>query len=239
MKTLARGCPLGAAPLQSSTAISINPLSFFREPRLRASSVYFNAGLTKTTPPAGGSIRPSVVSTADAKIGVLGVNGFRKVYAALRIMRPRPGNITGKTWVPRGVAGSATANRSRSRLHQDRAPERHLASPAKADPRSQNDLAMNYSDETADEMTQAAGRDRPRGLCGFSTARSIRRWTRWLCPPTSPISHKPPCGELRRVALCSWALGPSGLLRWRSPQPSRTPESVAAVRALRNYPARS
>ena len=41
-----------------------------------------------------------------------------------------------------------------------------------------NELAMNYSDETADEMTQAAGRDRGRRACGISTARSSRRWTR-------------------------------------------------------------
>jgi len=48
-----------------------------------------------------------------------------------------------------------------------------------------NDLAMNYSDETADEMTKLQD-EIERRIFGISTARSIRRWTRSVARPTTP-----------------------------------------------------
>ena len=40
-----------------------------------------------------------------------------------------------------------------------------------------NELAMNYSDETADEMTRFRTKSKPR-VCGTSRARSSTRWKR-------------------------------------------------------------
>jgi hypothetical protein len=48
-----------------------------------------------------------------------------------------------------------------------------------------NELAMNYSDETADEMAEAAGQIDAR-TSGISTARSTWRWRRCAARPTTP-----------------------------------------------------
>jgi ATPase subunit of ABC transporter with duplicated ATPase domains len=80
---------------------------------------------------------------------------------------------------------------------------------------------MNYSDETADEMTKLQDEIEAKA-CGISTARSIRRWTRCAARPTTPMSTKLSGGERRRVALCKLLLDAARpAAARRADQPSR------------------
>ena len=65
-----------------------------------------------------------------------------------------------------------------------------------------NELAANYSDETAEEFADAAGEDRRRRRAGTSTPSSTTRWTRCACPPADADVTRLSGGERRRVALC-------------------------------------
>ena len=98
-----------------------------------------------------------------------------------------------------------------------------------------NELAMNYSDETADEMTKLQDKIEAAGL-GISTARSIAM-DALRCPPGDADVTKLSGGEQRRVALCRLLLEKPDLLLLDEPTNHLDAESVAWLeRHLRNYP---
>ena len=100
-----------------------------------------------------------------------------------------------------------------------------------------NELAMNYSDETADEMTAAPGRDRGQGPVGPRQPRSSRRWTRCAARPTTADVDKLSGGERRRVALCQLLLEQPDLLLLDEPTNHLDAETVAWLEDhLRDYP---
>src|ERR1700738_377668 len=103
----------------------------------------------------------------DAKIGVLGVNGSGK-STLLRIMAGIAKGVSGEACVADGAPVGC--------LHQEpvldttksvRANVTEGVAPQQAILDRYNELAVNYSDETADEMTQLQAGLEGRGLRGL------------------------------------------------------------------------
>src|SRR3974377_812908 len=114
--------------------------------------IYHMQGLTKTHPPAKKVLDDIPLSFyPDAKIGVLGVNGSGK-STLLRIMAGIDKEFAGEAWAAEGArVGSLQqgpqldpAKNVRENVMQGVAPQQAIL-------QRYNDLAMNYSDETADE----------------------------------------------------------------------------------------
>ena len=68
-----------------------------------------------------------------------------------------------------------------------------------------NELAVNYSDETADEMAEAAGPDRQPEPVG-SRIQVEQALDALRCPPGDAAVDNLSGGEKRRVALCQLLL---------------------------------
>jgi ATPase subunit of ABC transporter with duplicated ATPase domains len=172
----------------------------------------------------------------DAKIGVLGLNGsgkstlLRSWPASTRIGPARPGS-------PRARA-SATCRRSRSSI-----PKRSTCARTswKASPRRKkaildryNELMMNYSDETADEMTKLQDEIDSQNLWDLD---SRSRGDGRAALPAGRRRRRQALGRrARRVALCRccWS-SPTCCCSTSRPTIS-TPRPCLAGRHLREYP---
>ena len=123
--------------------------------------VYVMNKLSKTYP--GGKQVLKDVTLAflpGAKIGVVGVNGAGK-STLLRIMAGQETEFVGEAWAADGVSVGYLPQEPILDEAKDvtgNVMEGVAEKKAKLD--RYNELAMNYSDETADEMAQAPGRDR-------------------------------------------------------------------------------
>ena len=123
--------------------------------------VYVMNKLSKTYP--GGKQVLKDVTLAflpGAKIGVVGVNGAGK-STLLRIMAGQETEFVGEAWAADGVSVGYLPQEPVLDETKDvtgNVMEGVAEKKAKLD--RYNELAMNYSDETADEMAQASGRDR-------------------------------------------------------------------------------
>ena len=123
--------------------------------------VYVMNKLSKTYP--GGKQVLKDVTLAflpGAKIGVVGVNGAGK-STLLRIMAGQETEFVGEAWAADGVSVGYLPQEPILDEAKDvtgNVMEGVAEKKAKLD--RYNELAMNYSDETADEMSQAPGRDR-------------------------------------------------------------------------------
>ncbi len=128
--------------------------------------VYFMQGLTKTYPGNRKVLENIHLQFyPDAKIGVLGVNGSGK-STLLRIMAGIDNDYTGEAWVARGRARrlSAAGAAARSETKSVRENVMEGVAKQKAILDRYNELAMNYSDETADEMTKLQDQIEAQGL---------------------------------------------------------------------------
>src|ERR1700693_283118 len=116
--------------------------------------IYHMQGLTKTYPPSKKVLDKIHLSFyPDAKIGVLGVNGSGK-STLLRIMAGIDKEYTGEAWVAEGARVAYLEQEP----HLDPAKsvrENVMLGVAKqkAILDRYNELAANYSEESADEMT--------------------------------------------------------------------------------------
>ena len=172
----------------------------------------------------------------DAKIGVLGVNGSGK-STLLRIMAGIDREFSGEAW----VADGATVGY----LHQEpvldttksvRANVTEGVAPQQAILDRYNELAMNYSDETADEMTQLQDEIEARGLWDLD-AKVDQAMDALRCPPDDADVSSLSGGERRRVALCRLLLERPDLLLLDEPTNHLDAESVNWLEGhLRNYP---
>src|SRR6266705_3230558 len=168
--------------------------------------IYHMQGLTKTYPPAKKVLDDIHLSFyPDAKIGVLGVNGSGK-STLLRIMAGIDKEYNGEAWVAEGArVGYLEQEPQLDATKTVRENVMLGVAKQKAILDRYNELAMNYSEETADEMTGCRTRSRP-PASGTSTARSIRRWTRCAARrmiPTSPNSPAVNAAGSRCASCCS------------------------------------
>src|ERR1700750_437619 len=199
--------------------------------------VYHMQGLTKAYP-AGKKVLDNVHLSfyPDAKIGVLGVNGSGK-STLLRIMAGIDKEFVGEGWVAEGARVGYLQQEPqldaklsvRDNVMQGVAKKKALLD-------RYNEIAANYTDETADETAKLHD--------------EIDAKTRWeldsqvdlamdalRCPPDDADVEKLSGGERRRVALCRLLLEQPELLLLDEPTNHLDAESVNWLEGhLRNYP---
>src|SRR5436190_12828601 len=199
--------------------------------------VYFMQGLSKTYP-GNRKVLDNVHLSfyPDAKIGVLGVNGSGK-STLLRIMAGIDKEYTGEGWVAEG----ARVGYLEQEPHLDAAKtvrENVMEGVAKqkAILDRYNELAANYSDETADEMTKLQDEIEAQGLWDLDS-KVDQAMDALRCPPDDADVTKLSGGERRRVALCRLLLDQPELLLLDEPTNHLDAESVSWLEGhLRNYP---
>src|SRR5207253_5026002 len=99
-----------------------------------------------------------------------------------------------------------------------------------------NELAMNYSDETADEMTRLQDEIEAKGLWDLDS-KVDQAMDALRCPPDDAEIDKLSGGEKRRVALCRLLLEAPDLLLLDEPTNHLDAETVAWLEShLRSYP---
>ena len=168
--------------------------------------IYHMQGLTKTYPPSKKVLDNIHLSFyPDAKIGVLGVNGSGK-STLLRIMAGLDTEFTGEGWVAEGARVGYLEQEPQldpNKTVRENVMEGVAAKKALLD--RYNEIAANYSDETADEMAKLQDQIDSKNLWD-STARSTWRWTRCAARPTTPTSPSSPAASAaasRCAGCCS------------------------------------
>jgi len=199
--------------------------------------VYFMQGLSKTYPPNRKVLDNIHLSFyPDAKIGVLGVNGSGK-STLLKIMAGLDKEYTGEAWVAEG----ARVGYLEQEPHLDATKtvrENVMLGVAKqkAILDRYNELAVNYSEETADEMTKLQDEIEAAGLWDLDS-KVDQAMDALRCPPDDADVTKLSGGERRRVALCRLLLDQPELLLLDEPTNHLDAESVSWLEGhLRNYP---
>ncbi len=172
----------------------------------------------------------------DAKIGVLGPNGSGK-STLLRIMAGLDAEFQGEAWLAQGASSGFLAQE----------PELDPAlnvmgnvmegvSAKKAILERYNELAMNYSDETVDEMTSLQDIIDAQNLWDLDT-QVEQAMDALRCPPGDATIDNLSGGERRRVALTQLLLRQPDLLLLDEPTNHLDAESVAWLEHhLREYP---
>ncbi|MCI0465652.1 MAG: energy-dependent translational throttle protein EttA [Beijerinckiaceae bacterium] len=199
--------------------------------------IYHMRGLTKTYP-GGKKVLESINLSfyPDAKIGVLGVNGAGK-STLMRIMAGIDKEFTGEGFVAEGARVGY--------LPQEPALDEGLdvrgnvmlgVAEKKAVLDRYNELAVNYSDATADEMTKLQDEIEAKGLWDLD-AQVDQAMDALGCPPDNAFVGKLSGGERRRIALCKLLLEQPDLLLLDEPTNHLDAETVAWLEGhLRAYP---
>ncbi len=190
--------------------------------------VYHMQGVSKTYPGGKKCFENIHLSfLPGVKIGVVGVNGSGK-STLMRIMAGIDTDFTGEAWAAEGAKVGYLPQEPQ--LDESLTVRENVmlgVAGKKAILDRYNELAMNYSDETADEMAAAAGRDRRRRTCGISTARSTSRMEALRCPPDDADVETLSGGEKRRVALCKLLLEAPDMLLLDEPTNHLDAETIA------------
>jgi len=199
--------------------------------------IYHMQGLTKTYPPSKKVLDDIYLSFyPDAKIGVLGVNGSGK-STLLRIMAGIDKDFAGEGWVAEGARVGYLEQEPqldpklsvRENIMQGVAAKKALLD-------RYNELASNYSDETADEMAKLQDEIDSKNLWDLDSQVDLAM-DALRCPPDDADVTKLSGGERRRVALCRLLLDQPELLLLDEPTNHLDAESVNWLEGhLRNYP---
>jgi ATP-binding cassette ChvD family protein len=198
--------------------------------------VYFMQGLTKSYPTRKVLDNVHLSFYPDAKIGVLGVNGSGK-STLLRIMASLDKEYNGEAWVAEGARVGYLEQEPQ--LDPGKTVRENVmlgVAKQKAILDRYNDLAVNYSDETADEMTKLQDEIEAAGLWDLDS-KVDQAMDALRCPPDDADVTKLSGGERRRVALCRLLLDQPDLLLLDEPTNHLDAESVSWLEGhLRNYP---
>jgi ATP-binding cassette ChvD family protein len=172
----------------------------------------------------------------DAKIGVLGPNGSGK-STLLRIMAGIDKDWVGDGWVADGArVGYLSQEPELDATKTVRENVELGVGPQKAILERYNELAMNYSEETADEMTELQDQIEAKGLWDLDS-KVDQAMDALRCPPDDSPVDSLSGGERRRVALCKLLLEQPELLLLDEPTNHLDAETVAWLEGhLRSYP---
>ncbi|RMH49424.1 MAG: energy-dependent translational throttle protein EttA [Alphaproteobacteria bacterium] len=189
--------------------------------------VFHMDGVSKTYP--GGkkcfeNIRLSFLP--GVKIGVVGVNGAGK-STLLRIMAGIDRDYTGEAWAAEGVRIGYLPQEPELDPALDvrgNVMEGVAAKKAKLD--RYNELAMNYSDETAEEMARLQDEIDAENLWDLD-AQVDQAMEALRCPPDHAMPDQLSGGEKRRVALCRLLLEAPDMLLLDEPTNHLDAETVA------------
>jgi len=199
--------------------------------------IYHMQGLSKTYPGNRKVLENINLSFyPDAKIGVLGVNGSGK-STLLRIMAGLDKEFAGEAWAAEGASvGYLEQEPALDASKNVRANVMEGVAPQQAILNRYNELALNYSDETADEMTRLQDEIEARGLWDLD-AKVDQAMEALRCAPDDADVGTLSGGERRRVALCRLLLEGPDLLLLDEPTNHLDAESVSWLEShLRNYP---
>ncbi|MGO4672805.1 energy-dependent translational throttle protein EttA [Bosea sp. 2YAB26] len=199
--------------------------------------IYHMRGLSKTYPGGKQVLKDIHLSFyPDAKIGVLGVNGAGK-STLLKIMAGYDKEWTGEAWVAEGArVGYLPQEPKLDESLNVRDNVMLGVAPQKAILDRYNELAMNYSDETADEMTKLQDEIEAKGLWDLDS-KVDQAMDALRCPPDDWQVSKLSGGERRRVALCKLLLEQPELLLLDEPTNHLDAETTAWLEGhLRTYP---
>jgi ATP-binding cassette ChvD family protein len=199
--------------------------------------IYHMQGLTKTYPLAKKVLDNIHLSFyPDAKIGVLGVNGSGK-STLLRIMAGIDTDFAGEAWVAEGARVGYLEQEPQ--LDPKKTVRENVmlgVTAKKALLDRYNELASNYSDETADEMARLQDEIDSKNLWDLDS-QVDQAMDALRCPPDDSEVTKLSGGERRRVALCRLLLDQPDLLLLDEPTNHLDAESVNWLEGhLRNYP---
>src|SRR5436309_12853742 len=205
--------------------------------RMARQFIYHMQGLSKTYPPNRKVLDNIHLSFyPDAKIGVLGVNGSGK-STLLRIMAGIDKDYVGEGWVAEGArVGYLEQEPHLDETKTVRDNVMEGVAPKKALGDRYNEIAANYSDETADEMAKLQDEIDAKNLWDLDSQVDLAM-DALRCPPDEAEVTKLSGGERRRVALCRLLLDQPELLLLDEPTNHLDAESVAWLEGhLRNYP---
>ncbi len=199
--------------------------------------IYHMQGLTKVYP-TGKKVLDNVHLSfyPDAKIGVLGINGSGK-STLLKIMAGMDTEYQGEGFVAEGARVGYLPQ------EPPLVPELNVRENVMLGVKEKqaildryNDLAMNYSDETADEMTRLQDEIEAQNLWDLDS--QVEQAMDALgCPPDDWGVEQLSGGEKRRVALCKLLLEKPELLLLDEPTNHLDAETVNWLEGhLRDYP---
>src|SRR5437588_2157607 len=199
--------------------------------------VFVMKGMSKTFPGGKQILKDIWLSfLPGAKIGVIGVNGAGK-STLLRMMAGIDREFTGEAWAAEGarvgylpqepeldpqlnVLGNVMEGVAEKKKLLDR----------------YNEIAANYSDETADEMAQLQDKIDAANLWDLDSQVEMAM-DALRCPDPMADVNNLSGGEKRRVALCKLLLEAPDLLLLDEPTNHLDAESVAWLeRHLRDFP---
>jgi ATP-binding cassette ChvD family protein len=199
--------------------------------------IYHMQGLTKTYP-GGKKVLDNIHLSfyPDAKIGVLGVNGAGK-STLLRVMAGIDKDFTGEGFVADGARVGYLPQEPQLDAALDVRGNVMLGVAEKKKILDRyNDLAMNYSDETADEMTKLQDEIEAKGLWDLDS-QVDQAMDALGCPADDGDVTMLSGGERRRVALCKLLLEQPDMLLLDEPTNHLDAETVNWLEGhLRNYP---
>ena len=189
--------------------------------------VYFMDGVSKTYP--GGkkvfeNIRLNFLP--GVKIGVVGVNGAGK-SSLLKIMAGMDKDFSGEAWAAEGAKVGYLPQEPQldeSKTVRENVMEGVAAKKAILD--RYNELAMNYSDETADEMAQLQDEIDSQNLWDLDAQIDVSLEA-LRCPPDEAMPANLSGGERRRVALCKLLLEAPDMLLLDEPTNHLDAETIA------------
>ena len=199
--------------------------------------VYHMQGLTKSYP-GGKKVLDNVHLSfyPSAKIGVLGVNGSGK-STLLKIMAGLDKDFTGEGFTAEGARVGYLPQEPQLDPNKSVRENVLIGVKAKTDILERyNDLAMNYSDATADEMTRL--QDIIEGQNLWDLDSQIDQAMDALgCPEEGSDVSTLSGGEKRRVALCQLLLAKPEMLLLDEPTNHLDAETVNWLEGhLRSYP---
>ncbi|WP_420860472.1 energy-dependent translational throttle protein EttA [Algirhabdus cladophorae] len=189
--------------------------------------VYFMDGVSKTYP--GGkkvfeNIRLNFLP--GVKIGVVGVNGTGK-SSLMRIMSGQDKDFAGEAWAAEGATVGYLAQEP---VLDDSLDVRGNVMLGVAGKKAildrYNELAMNYSDETADEMAQLQDEIDAQNLWDLDAQIDVSMEA-LRCPPDDAAVSTLSGGEARRVALCKLLLEAPDMLLLDEPTNHLDAETIA------------
>ena len=189
--------------------------------------VYHMDGVSKTYP--GGkkcfeNIRLSFLP--GVKIGVVGVNGSGK-STLMRIMSGQDKDFTGEAWAAEGAhVGYLPQEPTLDESLDVRGNVMLGVAAKKAILDKYNELAMNYSDETAEEMAKLQDEIDAQNLWDLDAQVDVAMEALRCPPDTAPVASLSG-GEKRRVALCKLLLESPDMLLLDEPTNHLDAETIA------------
>jgi ATP-binding cassette ChvD family protein len=198
--------------------------------------VYVMKGLSKTYPGGKQVLKDIWLSFyPGAKIGIVGVNGAGK-STLMKIMAGMDTEYTGEAWAAKGVRmgylpQEPTLNPAKN--VRDNVMEGVAAKQALVD--RYNEIAANYTDETADEMGRLQDEIEAQGLWDLDS-QVDQAMDALRCPDGDAEVASLSGGERRRVALCKLLLDAPDVLLLDEPTNHLDAESVEWLeKTLREY----